>query len=199
MLKQIKQNKDYSRIRDIYYIDETGKVFSKKSGKTRELKLKQKTCGYLYAYLMRDDKKVDTLRVHRIVAKLFLEKPSNPNRVYVNHIDENKTNNNVSNLEWVTPKENNLHSLRKALYAYNEDGSLFKEYYYTKECVEDGFNQGHACSCARGEIRSHKKKVFSYVKMTRDEVVQRLSKSSYKLNWVEYTQVGGNSKALLLT
>ena len=182
MLKQIKLNKNYSHIRDIYYIDETGKVFSKRNGTIKELKLRPKTGGYLYVSLMRDDKKVDTLRVHRIVANLFLEESDNKEKVYVNHIDEDKTNNHVSNLEWVTPKENNLHSLKKAMYAYSKDGSLFKEYFYTGQCVEDGFNQGHACSCARGEIRSHKGKVFSYKKMSKDEVVQRLSKSSYKLN-----------------
>lgn len=182
MLKQIKLNKNYSHIRDIYYIDETGKVFSKRNGTMKELKLRPKTGGYLYVSLMRDDKKVDTLRVHRIVANLFLEESDNKEKVYVNHIDEDKTNNHVSNLEWVTPQENNLHSLKKTMYVYNKDGSLLKEYFYTGQCVEDGFNQGHACSCARGEIRSHKGKVFSYKKMSKDEVVQRLSKSSYKLN-----------------
>ena len=113
MLKQIKLNKNYSHIRDIYYIDETGKLFSKRKGTMKELKLRPKTGGYLYVSLMRDDKKVDTLRVHRIVANLFLEESDNKEKVYVNHIDENKTNNHVSNLEWVTPQENNLHSLKK--------------------------------------------------------------------------------------
>lgn len=46
--------------------------------------------------------------VHRIVAKIFIEKPHE--ECIVNHKDGNKTNNNVINLEWITPQENVNHS-----------------------------------------------------------------------------------------
>ena len=46
-------------------------------------------------------------KVHRLVAQTFLG--LDPNRVFVNHKDGNRSNNNIDNLEWVTRRENNCH------------------------------------------------------------------------------------------
>ena len=46
--------------------------------------------------------------VHRLVAKAFLENPKDETKCWVDHIDGNRSNNNVENLRWVTPSENYL-------------------------------------------------------------------------------------------
>lgn len=44
--------------------------------------------------------------VHRLVAEAFVEKPDDCEKCWVDHIDGNRSNNNASNLRWVTPSEN---------------------------------------------------------------------------------------------
>ncbi|WP_053032139.1 NUMOD4 domain-containing protein [Staphylococcus haemolyticus] len=51
--------------------------------------------------------------VHRIVAIAFLPNPLN--KAYVNHIDGNKQNSNLENLEWSTPTENSIHAHKHGL------------------------------------------------------------------------------------
>ena len=65
--------------------------------------------GYMYVTLQKD-KKRKTIKVHRLVAEHFIENPNN--YPCVNHIDSNRKNNDVSNLEWVTHKQNIEHAVK---------------------------------------------------------------------------------------
>ena len=92
-----------------YLCNENGEIYSllrNKILKGRSLK------GYKRVALMKDGKTIDVL-VHRLIAQTFLPNPEN--KPYINHIDGDKTNNSVSNLEWCTQKENVQHAIETGL------------------------------------------------------------------------------------
>lgn len=66
--------------------------------------------GYYRCSVQRLDGTWTSQPVHRLVAKAFI--PRTKNRDIVNHIDGNRTNNRIENLEWVTPKEDVIHSFK---------------------------------------------------------------------------------------
>ena len=74
--------------------------------------------GYPIVYLSKDGKQ-KTITVHRLVALTFIENPLNLPQV--NHIDGNKTNNNVSNLEWCDNSYNQIHAHKTGLFPKYED------------------------------------------------------------------------------
>ena len=84
-----------------YLIYDDGRVWSIK--RSRFLKQETKKDGYLRVGLYKNDK-IYHKYIHRLVAEAFI---SNPNNLpEVNHKDENKENNNVDNLEWMTSLDN---------------------------------------------------------------------------------------------
>lgn len=68
--------------------------------------------GYRFASFLRDNKQVN-LYVHRMVAECWLDNPDNLPEV--NHIDGNKLNNHVDNLEWCTSSHNKRHAIKEGL------------------------------------------------------------------------------------
>ena len=90
-----------------YLVSNIGNVISLRTGKT--LKPVKSKAGY-YRVSLSVNGKYKKVAVHRIVAMAFIPNPEN--KPTVNHINENKTDNRVENLEWATNKEQNAHGTR---------------------------------------------------------------------------------------
>lgn len=97
---------------NMYSCDQNGIVYSYKSG-TKKALAGGSCNGYKQVCLMVDNKQKQML-VHRIVAELFIGKGFE--KTQVNHIDGDKTNNKVENLEWVTASENMVHAVSTKLW-----------------------------------------------------------------------------------
>ena len=80
--------------------------------KEKLLSLTNTSTGYKKVELVKNGKKKGH-KVHRLVAMAFIDNPEN--KPQVNHIDGNKTNNYVGNLEWVTSSENCIHAYETGL------------------------------------------------------------------------------------
>lgn len=87
---------------DNYIIGEDGFVY-------RKLKPRFDINGYEYYDFSNGKGDSERKYIHRIVAETYLT--NEDNKPYVNHIDGNKANNDLSKLEWCTPSENSLHSI----------------------------------------------------------------------------------------
>jgi len=94
--------KDVKGYEGIYQISNKGRI--KKVNTDNILKPSLAGKGY-FRIGLRKDKKPKYYYIHRLVAEAFI--PNVDNKEFVNHKDLNKLNNNVDNLEWCTPKENN--------------------------------------------------------------------------------------------
>lgn len=90
-----------------YEVSNLGRVRNVKSG--RILKPQLTKNGYLKHFLYKNNKQKHLL-LHRIIATTFIDNPEG--KPQVNHIDENKLNNDLSNLEWCTIRENAVHGTR---------------------------------------------------------------------------------------
>lgn len=123
-----------------YFVTSSGEVLSQKRGnKPRSLRADRTGRGYLVVRLFR--KEGDTNRrhgraIHNLVAEAFL--PKYIATAEVNHIDGDKENNRVSNLEWVSHSENINHAYQTGLINKRKlFDSKRRQYKLSEELVED--------------------------------------------------------------
>lgn len=173
--------KDIEGYEGLYQVSNLGNVKSLKdnNGKYREKILKPSIRkGYLKVNLCKN-KTIKNYSVHRLVAIAFIT--NTHNFPCINHKDENKKNNVVSNLEWCSYKYNleynngqkrrgkansksltNNPKISKPVGAF-KNGELIMTFPSTKEASRNGFNQGHVASCCRSERKSHKGYEWRYL------------------------------------
>ena len=117
--------KDVIGYEGVYQVSNLGNVKSYRNSKERQLKLVKNYAGYLVVCLsINNTKKVR--KVHQLVAESFLNHKRCGMELVVNHIDFDKTNNKLDNLEIITNREN---SNRKHL----KSSSIYTGVYWYKK------------------------------------------------------------------
>lgn len=110
-----------------------------------------------------------TLRIHRLVAEAFICNPNGYN--YVNHIDGNKLNNNVENLEWCTNeynikqawKDGLCDKMKKKINQYDLDGNFIRSYESAREAERIGkFRNQNIANCCKGKQKTHYGFIWRY-------------------------------------
>lgn len=171
--------KDAVGYEGIYVVSDDGRVFSKDREiinprygkgfkKGREMSY-QDIRGYARVFIRKRNEKSKSVPVHRLVAMAFIPNPKNLPQV--NHIDGNKKNNSVKNLEWVTASQNKLHSFRvlgakrgrlgcigslnsnsRAVYQYDLNGNFIQEWGSILQAQKKiGVNNSAIGNAARGK------------------------------------------------
>jgi hypothetical protein len=110
-IMEIEVFKSIPECNNMYQVSNYGNVRSLKFGKVKLLNPTISKVGYYVVNI--HNKKQTTHLVHRLVAKVFIPNPENKRTI--NHIDGNKLNNKLSNLEWATDGENHKHAYKTGL------------------------------------------------------------------------------------
>ena len=129
--------------------------------------------GYLFVNLSMNNKQYHRY-VHRLVAEAFIPNPEN--KATVNHIDCNRHNNNVKNLEWATYRENNDYALKvmreqgenkrnnkasKPIIQYDLEMNFIAEYPSVREAERQLGYKG-ICACLVGKQKTVHGHIFKY-------------------------------------
>lgn len=161
----------------------------------RRLKPSLHHSGYLVTILTKGGKRKNHF-VHRLVLEAFVKNDNPKKKTITNHKDENKTNNNVDNLEWCDHQYNNTYGNRIEKSAKKtrkevvgvclESGRKFR-FKSTAEAEKYGYRHQSVARAARGERKSYKNIKWKYVdRMNKKELEE--------IKGVELTQSKGIRK-----
>ena len=147
-----------------FLVDDDGKTIINEWS-VRELSQIKDKAGYHRVWSTSPSKERGTFLVHRLVALTFLGCPEGYEKMDVNHIDGDKSNNHYSNLEWVTHHENLKHAGRTGLFSglrserKPERNKAIRASYKADKCSYKklGARFGISGTAARNVIRREKK------------------------------------------
>ena len=163
---------------DKYEVLEDGRIWSYNTN--RFLKQSTNNRGYQQVCLVDKEGKRKWYLVHRLIYEAVSGEPI-PEGMQVNHIDECKTNNQKSNLNLLTHKQNinwgtgiersaksrkkaltNNPKISKSVGAF-KDGELIMVFPSTMECGRQGFNSGNVAACCIGKLQHYKGYTWKYI------------------------------------
>ena len=157
--------RDIEGYEGLYQISNKGRVKSLYNGSERILRPGIDGYGYMFVGLYHDNIR-NFFKLHRLVAQAFI--PNLYNKPQVNHLDENKKNNCVDNLEWATAKENSNYGTRnerlsRKILQYSKSGDFIREWPSALEVERIfGIANSNIISCCKGRYKSAGGFVWKY-------------------------------------
>lgn len=133
-----------------YFVSDTGVVIGRRGS---HLKPQVQRHGYLAVNLYNEDG-MNTCHIHRLVALAFLPNPCNLPQV--NHINEDKSDNTLCNLEWCTAQENIEHSQAKTITMISPTGVPTTISNIAKFCRENNLSPYGIRCVLSGKHSQHK-------------------------------------------
>lgn len=151
-----------------FLVDEDFNIYNKRTG--RKVTPFKGSDGYMQVVRSNSDGSHYHLRVHKLFAELFIPNPNNYG--YINHIDSDKTNNSLDNLEWCSNSENvyhgwhsgnRTHKNNTAVEVYSLDGELINTYPSIRKLAEDLHVDRHKVArILKGERNNTYNYIFKY-------------------------------------
>lgn len=172
-MKELEEWKFVNEYENIYEISSFGNI--RRVGSNKQLKPKLPKMPRYYTVVLYKNGVGKSLRIHRMVAQAFIPNPEN--KPQVNHIDGNKLNNNVANLEWCDNKYNQNQArklgllekrdkkLRKPVIQYDKTGKIIKKHISLIEAQKaTGIKNGNISLVCNGKRKTAGGYIWKYEK-----------------------------------
>ena len=200
-----------------YVISSDGRVSNKSTGADRTISISKD--GYCSVVLPVDNKQI-SFRVNRLVATAFCENDNPQEKIFVDHIDRNRKNNNYLNLRWVTPQENNKNMIRPKQhksgykikninmeewketkipgYYANVEGEILKVCKTVNRILSGSLREGYIRYCILGKHYSGHRLIYEtfYGEIPENMVIDHIdgNRSNNKLNNLRLVSYSDNAK-----